>query len=245
MKKILIILSLSLSLFGFTSVKELKFESGISIYGQVGFADIILEENFDKKTYKMTAITSSIGIVKVLTSNRSDTFVSEGIIENGVYVPLKFTKRTTKTNYEKVTTYIFDYENNTVSKEKVTKKNEAVRKFNPYTFKFTDGKKLVVDKVIESVKLSENDFLTLYLNLKHGNLKVGDVGYIDQDEEDSISLLNEKLFEVEKDNGNERYKIVLIDDEKSIFFNKAVAENISFYGDAYIKKISEKNRIIN
>ena len=47
MKKTLIILSiLSLSLFGYTSVKELKFESGISIYGQVGYAHIILKENF-------------------------------------------------------------------------------------------------------------------------------------------------------------------------------------------------------
>ena len=245
MKKILIIISLSLTLFGFTSIKELRFESGISIYGQVGFADIMLEENFDKNTYKMTTVTSSTGIVRVLTANRSDTFISEGIIKNGVYVPQKFTKRTAKTDYEKVTTYIFDYENDTVLKEKVTKKNETVSKFDPITFGFIESKKLVVDKVTENVDLSKNDFLTLYLNLKHGNLKKGNVKYIDQDEDDSISLVDEDLFEVQKDNGNEKYKILLIDDKESIFFHEAVAKNIAFYGDAYIKKISEKNKVIH
>lgn len=238
-------LSLSLSLFGYTSVKELKFESGISIYGQVGFADIILEENFNNGTYKMSSETYSTGIVKVLTGDRRDSFVSEGTIENGIYVPHKFTKHSTKTNYEKLTTYTFDYKNNTVLKEKVTKKNETVTEFNPYTFEFTDTQKLVIEQSSEVIDLQKNDFLTLYLNLKHGNLQAGNVSYLDQDDDDSISLVNEGLFEVQKDNGNESYKIVLTDDKESIFFHKAVAENISFYGDAYIKKISERNRIIN
>jgi hypothetical protein len=226
-------------------VKELRFESGISVYGQVGFADIILEEDFDKNIYKMTTITSSTGIVKVLTGNRSDTFISEGIIKEGIYIPQKFTKRTAKTDYEKVITYIFDYKKNTVAKEKITKKYETVSKFDPVSFEFIQSKKLLTDKVNENIKLCENDFLTLYLNLKHGNLKTGNVVYIDQDDEDSISLVNESLFEIEKDNGNEKYRIVLIDDKESIFFYKAVAENIAFYGDAYIKKISEKNKIIH
>ena len=245
MRKILILISLSLSLFGFTSVKELKFESGISIYGQVGFADLVLEENFDANTYKMSAITSSTGIVKALTGNRKDSFVSEGVIRNGIYVPKKFVKKTEKTDYEKTTTYEFDYENSTVIKKKVLKKYETVSSFDPFKFTFTESKKLILEEQSENIELSDNDFLTLYLNLKHGNLRVGNVSYIDQDDKDSISLLHKGMFEVQKDNGNERYKIVLIDDAQSIFFNKAVAKDIAFYGDAYIKKIYEKNIILN
>lgn len=245
MKQFLIIIGLSLSLFGFTSVKELKFESGISIYGQVGFADLILEVNHDDSTYKMTAITSSTGIVRTLTGDRKDMFISEGIIRDGVYMPKKFLKQTIKTDYEKTTTYLFDYQNKTVLKKKTLKKYDTVSSFDPFTFTFKETKELVLEEDSENIDLSYNDFLTLYLNLKHGNLKVGNVDYIDQDDEDSISLLHDGLFEVQKDNGNEKYKIVLVDDEQSIFFNKAVAKDIAFYGDAYIKKIYEKNIILN
>lgn len=245
MKKILLILSLSLSLFGFTSVKELKFESGISIYGQVGFADLILEENFDSNSYKMTATTYSTGIVRALTNNRKDMLSSEGEIENGVYKPKQFTKQTIKTDYEKTTTYLFDYVNKTAIKKKIIKKYETKNNFDPFKLKFVKTKKLIVEESSEIINLSHNDFLTLYLNLKHGNLKIGNINYIDKEDDDSIYLINNDLFEVQKHYGDEKYKIVLTDDEDSIFFAKAVARDIAFYGDAYIKKIFEKNTISN
>lgn len=243
MKKIIIFLSLCLSLFGFTSIKKLKFESGISIYGQVGFANLILEENFDTKNYKITATTYSTGIVKAVTKNRKDVFSSEGKIKDGIYIPKQFIKHTIKTDYEKITTYIFDYENDIAIKKKVIKKYETKNNFNPFKLKFVKTKKLVVEKSNENITLSDNDFLTLYLNLKHGNLRIGNINYIDQDDDDSIYLIKNNLFEVQKHYGDEKYKIILTDDKDSIFFAKAVARDIAFYGDAYIKKISEKNTI--
>jgi hypothetical protein len=246
MKKIIIaLIVLSISLFGFTSVKELKFESGISIYGQVGFAHIILEENFSKNTYKMSVKTFSTGIVKALTKNREDMFISEGDIKDGVYIPNKFTKQTSKTDYCKLITYLFDHKNNKVTKDVTIEKNETITIFNPANFELKSSKKLVVEKNSEDIELIQNDFLTLYLNLAHGNLQKGDVAYLDQDEEDSISLIDKGLFEIQKENGEENYQIVLINDENSIFFHKAVAMNIAFYGDAYIKKISEENKVLN
>ena len=245
MRKIIIILISSLSLFGFTSLKELKYESGISIYGKVGFVDVVLEENFDNKTYKIEAIASSIGIVKMLSGNRTDSFTSEGDIVDGVYVPKRFIKKTLKTDYEKLTTYTFDYKNSKVIKSVVTSKYETDSTFDIIKMKYIDTKRLVVKKSTKDIKLHQNDFLTLYLNVKHGNLKKGDITYIDKKDKDSISLINEGLFSVEKNYGEDRYNIALTYDKNSIFFQEAVSINVSFYGDAYIRKISEKSNIIN
>jgi len=245
MKKILILLSLSLSLFAYTSVKELRFESGISIYGKVGFVDLTLKEDFDNKTYKMKAIASSTGVVKALTNNRSDIFTSEGNIVDGVYLPIKFTKKTLKTDYEKTTTYTYDYKNNTVKKSIILSKYEVDSTFDIIRMKYIDTKKLIVEKSSKNIELHKNDFLSLYLNLKHGNLKKGAVTYIDKKDKDSLSLVNKSLFEVQKNHGEDKYNIALIDDKKSIFFQKAVSINVSFYGDAYIEKISERTDIIN
>ena len=245
MKKVLLILSLSLSLFAYTSVKELKFESGISIYGKVGFVNMTLKENFDDNTYIMSATASSTGVVKVLSRNRVDSFTSEGKMQDGIYIPLKFTKKTVKTDYEKITTYIFDYKNNKLLKSKVLSKYIVDSNFDLIKMKFIDTKKFVVEKSNEELELYDNDFLSLYLNLKHGNLKQGNISYIDKDEEDTLFLINNNLFQVEKNNGEEKYQIALVDDEKSIFFQKAVSINVSFYGDAYIEKIYEKTDIIN
>jgi len=245
MKKILILLILSLSLFGFTSLKELRYESGISIYGKVGCVEVTLEENFDKKTYKMKAVASSTGVVKVLTGNRSDIFISEGNIVGSVYIPTKFTKKTLKTDYEKITTYTFDYKNDTVLKEVILSKYETDSRLDFIRMKYIDTKKLIVEKSNSNIELHKNDFLSLYLNLKYGNLEKGNITYIDKKDKDSLSLVNDSLFSVEKNYGEDKYKIALIDDEKSIFFQKAVSINISFYGDAYIKKVSEKTDIIN
>jgi len=223
----------------------LKFESGISIYGQVGFVELTLKENFDTNTYTMKATAYSTGIVQVLSRNRSDSFVSEGKIQNGSYIPKKFIKKTVKTDYEKITTYTFDYKNNTVIKHKVLSKYITNSTFNLIKMKFIDTKKFVVEESTEEIELCKNDFLSLYLNLKHGNLKKGNISYVDKDEKDSLFLIDNNLFEVEKNNGEDKYKIALIDDEKSIFFQKAVSINVSFYGDAYIEKIYEKTDIIN
>jgi len=244
-KKLLIIISLSLSLFGYTSVKELRFESGISIYGQIGFIDVILEENFDEKTYRMEVIASSIGIVNFFSRDRKDTFISEGKMKNGVYLPSKFTKKTVKTDYEKVETYTFDYSSYTVTKTKIVRKNEIDTTFDFIIMEYVDTKKLVVEKSTEKIELESNDFLSLYLNLKKGNLKVGKISYVDKKEDDSLFLLSDKLIEVQKNNGDDKYNIVLYCDSESIFFKKAVSEGIAFYGDAYVKKLYEKTDIIN
>ena len=55
--------------------------------------------------------------------------------------------------------------------------------------------------VIEDMK--KNDFISLYLNLSSGNLKVGDVSYVDQKDSDMVSLINQNSFKVSKNDAED------------------------------------------
>ncbi|MFT5659889.1 MAG: hypothetical protein ACI9TV_000522 [Sulfurimonas sp.] len=245
MKRILIaLLTLSISLFGYTSVKKIQFESGISIYGQIGYVDVELRQDFDNNTYEIKATATSIGAVKYLTSNRKDIFISEGKIKNGVYIPFKFTKQTIKDNYEKVTSYIFDYEEKTVFKTVFLEKLETVSTFDVSTFGYKDEEKLIGEKSESNLKLYPNDYLSLYLNLKSGKLKFGKVSYVDKKNTDTLIYKNTDLVEVQKHGGDDTYSIVIHHDDQSLFFQKIESIGVSFYGDAYIKKVSEKTNIL-
>ena len=246
MKKIFIILlTLHLSLFGYTSIQKLKFESGITIYGQVGFVDVVLRQNFDNNTYEMKATTTSIGAVKYLTNNRRDIFTSEGQIKNGVYVPFKFTKEAIEDNYKKITTYFFNYEENTVYKTVSKEEYQTLSTFDTATFSYKDEKKLIQEKSEENIKLYDNDYLSLYLNMQSNNLKLGKVFYVDKKESDTLIYKQHDLVEVQKHDGEDIYSIAVHYDKDSIFFKKIESVGVSFYGDAYIEKISEETKVIN
>ena len=242
--KLFILLAVSASLYGYASITTIKYEGGISLYGKVAEADIVLEEDFKKGAYRMKVTASSIGLVKTLTSNRVDTFVSEGKIVNGVYCPEKFTKSVTKTNYIKKITYTFDYEQNKVLKETYVEELEKESYYDIYKVKMVYKDKLVKSTQSQSLEMKKNDFISLFLNLSAGNLEAGDISYIDQKDTDSVSLINQHSFEVNKKKSGDLYRIN-IENDSSIFFAKAVAVDIGFYGDAYVKKVSEYKSVLN
>ena len=117
--------------------------------------------------------------------------------------------------------------------------------FDPISITFTECKEKVVEEKTEIIEFQQNDFLSLYLNLIHGNLEKGKVPYVDMKEDDSLTLMEDNLFEIQKNHGEDKYNILLVDDSDSIFFEMASSVCISFYGDAYIKKISEETNIID
>ena len=243
-KNILALLILNISAYGYTSVTELEYEGGISLYGKVGFAIIKLEENFSKNIYKMTVTASSTGLIKKLSSNRKDIYIGEGFIKNGIYVPSKFTKRVLKDDFDEKITYIFDYENEKVLKESVIKKLEYSHKFDMNKMGIVQTKELVTKEKSEYIDFHKDDFISLFLNSRHGNLKGVNISYVDKKEEDSINIISKNLYEVGKDYGNDIYRIGFLNDE-SIFFKEAVAEDIAFYGNAYIKKVYEKSNVVD
>ena len=240
MKTFIFLLIIISSLFGATTLQKLKFESGISFYGKVGFVDVVFQEDTQHHTYKIEAQAYSTGLVKVLSQNRKDSFVSEGSIEEGVYKPHSFTRITTKNGYKKVTRYSFDYTRNIVKKTVEQERRFTRKSFDPIKFTIVEVPQVQKETNTQELPLVANDYLSLYLNFKHKKLHKGALEYIDKNKTDKVLLLEESLFEVQKHNGKEKYRIVLKEDEKSIFFQEALSLNVAFYGDAYIKKVWEK-----
>jgi len=245
MINIMVLLALfSVSSFGYVSVTKVKYEGGISLFGRVAEADITLEQNIVKNTYKMQLTASSIGIVQALSSNRKDTFTSEGKIINGIYVPYKFTKLITKTDYIEKIIYTFEYDQNRVLKKTFIEEIITENSYDIINLKKLSKQKLVKSTKEEYIALQSNDYISMFLNLGVDKLGSGKVRYIDQKETDDVLLISKSIFEVSKHNGDEIYRINF-SKNNSLFFDKAVAVDIAFYGDAYLKKVSEKRSIIN
>ena len=244
MKTILFLVLTYMSLLANVSITEVKYEGGISLFGEVAQADILLQEDLEKHTYKIKVTAYSIGIVKALTLNRKDIFISEGKKQDGVYIPYKFTKIVTKTDYIKKTTYTFDYKNNKVLRQ--VHKEELVddSSYDIIKLQAISNEKLIKSDESNYIKLQQNDYLSMFLNLSVNKLKKGTINYIDQSDSDDVMLISKTMFEVRKHNGDELYRINISNDA-SIFFEKAIAVDIAFYGDAYIKKIYEKKSIKN
>lgn len=245
MQKIFLLLTLTLNLLSSIITEEVTYESGISIYGKVGYVNLKFQKNTKEGTYHIQATTTSHGVVKYLSNNRVDIFTSEGKIRDGIYIPLKFTKSTSKTDYNKTTVYAFDYENNTVFKTKTISKYKIISTFNAIKFAFDDERKLFIEENSEYIDLASNDYLSLYLNLIHGNLKTGKIIYVDKKDKDTLILVKNDLFEVQKNFGEDSYHVSIKEDTQSIFFEEVRSIGIAFYGDAYIKKISRDKQIKN
>lgn len=235
---ILLLLSIS-TLFGTTTLQKLKFESGISFYGTVGFVDMVFQEDTQKHTYSMEVKTYSTGLVKLLSQDRRDRFVSKGKIIKGIYRPDTFTQTTTKNGYKQVTQYSFDYTNNTVHKKVEKERHFMSKSFDTKSFSFKEIPQTTTKITTKELPLVANDYFTLYLNVMHNNITKGKIAYIDQNEKDTLMLINHNLFEVQKDNGKEKYQIILKEDKNSIFFKEALSLDVAFYGDAYIRKTWE------
>lgn len=239
MKTFLFLLMTLSTLFGGTTVEKLRFESGISFYGRVGFVDMVFEQNTQQKTYKMAIDAHSTGIVNVLSQNRHDKFISEGNIVDGIYKPSVFTQITTKNGYKKVTRYSFDYPNNIVIKREEEVRHFISKSFDAKSFSFKDVPQTTRKVKTEELPLVANDYLSLYLNVEHKNIGKGELAYIDQNEEDKLILVGDGMFEVHKENGEEIYRVILKKDKNSIFFKEAISLDVAFYGDAYIRKVWE------
>lgn len=242
MKKIYLLLILNLSLIAST-VTHVQFESGISFYGKVGEISLIFEEDNINNYYKMNVVVSSTGFLKAISNNRVETLLSEGIIKDGVYIPQTYIKKVTKNGYEKLITYKFDYISNNIKSSTIKKESIITTQFNHKNFKFIEQEKIINTKKTKKLKMYRNDFLTLYLNWQHKNLKNKQhIRYLGQKSKDFISLLNQKSFSINKNNNEYEIIVDVLYDNQSVFFKKATSK-LFYYGDAYVKKISETSYI--
>lgn len=246
MKQIIfLIFNINIFLYANTVVTEVQYEGVISLYGKVGKAKIVLEENKDNSTYKISAVLSTTGLVNKLSSNRQDIYTSEGLIKDGVYLPNIATKQVSKNNSKQIITYKFDRDNKEVVKNRNGEKLVEKKEFDIRTMKFKTVAETVRENSEKKIEYSANDILSLFLNLRKGNLQNGDIEYIDKKEKDSVNVVSDNLVKIEKKAGKEVYNLDFKGNNKSIFSEIILARDIAFYGDAYLKKTYENTRVFN
>jgi len=238
-KIIFILISLSVLLSANIVIQNVKYEAGISFYGEVGTINIRFEQDNNQDTYKMKVVASSSGLIKKLTRNREDVFISEGIIKDGVYKPNKFIRKIIKDDYLEKIIYTFDYKNKKIIKNSYKEELVKSSEFDISTMGIVTKKRLIKKVNKKNIDFCKNDFISLFLNIRSGNIKNTSPKYIDEKDGDNIKLVSKTFFIIDKKNGKEKYNINIINDG-SIFMRELIAKDIAFYGDAYIKKVSSK-----
>lgn len=229
----LIFITFSLSVHGTTL--HVNYEGGISIYGRVGVAKVDYQEDNVTKTYKMHVVMSTTGLVKKLTGEQKNSYTSEGVIENGVYLPKKFVILVTKNSSVKRETYLFDHRAKKIEKTFYKKELVHYTEYDISSMSIVSKKKTVEKTEHKSIEYYRDDYLSLYLNVRHHNFTCNDLGYIDKKDSDSVTLINDHLITLKKHNGDDVYNITITYDN-TLFFQEAVAKDILFFGDAYICK---------
>jgi len=233
---------MTLSLSAHVSTLHVNYEGGISIYGRVGIAEVDYQEDNVTKTYKMHVVMSTTGIVKKLTGNQENSYTSEGVIENGVYLPKKFVILVTKDTSLKRETYIFDHKNKKIEKTLYKKELVHYSDFDISSMSVVSKKKIVEKTEQKSVKYHRDDYLSLYLNVRHYNFTSNNLGYLDKKDTDTVTLTNKNFLIIKKHKGDDVYNIHIIYDN-TLFFQEALATDILFFGDAYIRKVSDASKL--
>ncbi len=146
MKKIItIMLFFTLTLFA----KDLSINYGVTFgaFGELGLATIDLSESGDK--YTITVRAKTTGIAKTLSSNRQEKHISKGHIVDGKYISDSYEVIVSYKNKENHKIYTINHNDKTVQKQIIRKVDGEVKKF----------------QIIELPYYSNNDLLTLYMNL--------------------------------------------------------------------------------
>jgi len=137
-----IILLLFLAVFSFSYTIEADYEAKYGWFGTIATAQGRLEKN--QTHYKITANVKTKGVAATFSGNLRQTYISEGIIKNGRFVPLKYIMDIKRKGNDYLRIYIFDHKNKTVIKKRY--KNGKLTKEYKYYY-------------------APDDILTLYWNL--------------------------------------------------------------------------------
>jgi hypothetical protein len=236
---------LTASILGADTNKRATFDVAYAFFKELGVANAQIDTN--GAVYSIKVEAKANGLAKLLSRNRQEVYTSEGYIENGQFVPTKFTQQRSHSDIVDITIYTFDN-----FLKKITKRKE----------KFEDNK--IISQSSEVLEFyANNDILTLYFNIAENlkSIKQGEhriyyaVGANPKDGKvDVIAPIGAKLDEVNKSckaQIDDRTLIVIINQkifqsengelfilfDKSGETKKAVLKNVILFGD-----ITGKNR---
>lgn len=222
-----------------SQVKSSEFAIEYGFFKELGEAKATLES--DGKSYSIRIDARTQGLAKFLSRDRKESYNSQGFVEGGLFVPVRFIQQKEYSNRQDVTVYYFDHLKKMITKEKN---------------KYESGHLLSKSKEFLEY-YAKNDILTLYFNVAENlkNINFGEhmiyhaVGANQKDGRvDIISPDSGKLKEVVESCGSyidSRYLVVVINQkifqssngELFIMFDKhgetkkAVLKNVILFGD--------------
>ncbi|BAF72869.1 DUF3108 domain-containing protein [Sulfurovum sp. NBC37-1] len=192
-------------------VLDATYSVSYGMFGQLGISKAHLETKGD--TYVIEAGARTTGIVKKLSRNRQEKYISKGHIVDGMLISdsLQVIRSYGDKYAEKI--YTVDHQNRKVTKTSIAKKKGKVYRNETKELDF----------------YSQDDLLTLYFNLskkmdlaKAGTYELSAVG-------------------AEKQNG--KVKIVIPDDNRQVDYEKTLGKGDFWYLTAIVyQKIFESNK---
>ena len=148
MKNIIISLIVSISFLNAKTIIA-TYKVGFGIFGKIGTAKAVFKIKKDN-TYHISIKAAAIGLAKVLSGGRVESYESEGKVINGFLVPDIY-KGITQ-NHSKISTKIYYF----LHKKRV---------IDMLKIRVKDGKE---SRSNEKLKYyAKNDILTLFFNIKH------------------------------------------------------------------------------
>jgi hypothetical protein len=213
MKKNILIFLLVLLLF--TGLEARKLDAAYSVsygmFGELGISEAHLETKGD--TYVIEVNARTTGIVKHLSKNRQESYVSRGHIVNGMLVSDTLEVVRSYGDKKSTKTYRIDHKNRKVTRTYIKKKAGKIFRNESRVLDF----------------YSRDDLLTLYFNLSDR---------IDLDKPRSYELT---AVGAEKQNG--KVKIIVPDKKDRKHYEKSLGEGDFQYLTAIVyQKIFESNK---
>ncbi|WP_281950424.1 DUF3108 domain-containing protein [Nitrosophilus kaiyonis] len=145
MKYFLFILIFIVSLH--SEIIKAKYDVSYGLFGKVGKSEAILVKKENR--YKIEISAKAEGLAKILSNNRKESYISEGIIENGRLVPLVYKKVRQSSKKKDIKIYKFDHKNRKIYVHVERYKNGKLDKRKDETLKY----------------YAKDDLLSLYFNI--------------------------------------------------------------------------------
>jgi len=149
MKKTILFVILLLTYTSYAEVKNLDATYSVSygMFGKLGISEAHLET--DGNTYSIKVSAKTTGIVKRLSQNRQEYYLSQGHVVDGMLISDSLEVRRSHGNKASIKRYVIDHKKKRVTKSYIKKRAGKVYQNDSKILDF----------------YSKDDLLTLYFNL--------------------------------------------------------------------------------
>jgi hypothetical protein len=143
----------------------LKYDLDVSLFGTVGYADIIYTEGDGH--YRMEARARAVGSVASLTGNYTETYISEGTVRKGKFIPEVFVKIKRTDSEFNEERYLFDHVHKTVTETHHKELKVSTHRFDVVSMRIkNDISTEISDDTKVMKRYAADDPLSTFLNAR-------------------------------------------------------------------------------